>query len=178
MKFTNLILFVLLLSAFGCSKKISMQSEDEMLRTKAQTLAHQYIITDGHVDLPYRLAIKNFRFTKEFIGIPIETKDGDFDFKRAKAGGLDVPFMSIYIPSSYQVTGGAKAYADSLIDMVEKIAAELPDYYKTVKSPAEAEAVVANGKIALPMGMENGAPIEKDIKNVAYFKKGELVTLH
>nr|HMS70878.1 dipeptidase [Saprospiraceae bacterium] len=85
--------------------------------------------------------------------------------------GLDVPFMSIYIPSSYQVTGGAKAYADSLIDMVEKIAAELPDYYKTVKSPAEAEAVVAAGKIALPMGMENGAPIEKDIKNVAYFKK-------
>ncbi|MBK8634026.1 MAG: dipeptidase [Saprospiraceae bacterium] len=171
MKFTNLILFVLLLSAIGCSKKLSKQSDDEMLRTKAQTLAHQYIITDGHVDLPYRLAIKNFRFTKEFIGIPIETKDGDFDFKRAKAGGLDVPFMSIYIPSSYQVTGGAKAYADSLIDMVEKIAAELPDYYKTVKSPAEAEAVVANGKIALPMGMENGAPIEKDIKNVAYFKK-------
>ena len=171
MKFTNLILFVLLLSAIGCSKKLSKQSDDEMLRTKAQTLAHQYIITDGHVDLPYRLAIKNFRFTKEFIGIPIETKDSDFDFKRAKAGGLDVPFMSIYIPSSYQVTGGAKAYADSLIDMVEKIAAELPDYYKTVKSPAEAEAVVANGKIALPMGMENGAPIEKDIKNVAYFKK-------
>ncbi|MBP7642764.1 MAG: dipeptidase [Saprospiraceae bacterium] len=171
MKFTNLILFVLLLSAIGCSKKLSKQSDDEMLRTKAQTLAHQYIITDGHVDLPYRLAIKNFRFTKEFIGIPIETKDGDFDFKRAKAGGLDVPFMSIYIPSSYQVTGGAKAYADSLIDMVEKIAAELPDYYKTVKSPAEAEAVVAAGKIALPMGMENGAPIEKDIKNVAYFKK-------
>lgn len=171
MKFTNLILFVLLLSAIGCSKKLSKQSDDEMLRTKAQTLAHQYIITDGHVDLPYRLAIKNFRFTKEFIGIPIETKDGDFDFKRAKAGGLDVPFMSIYIPSSYQVTGGAKVYADSLIDMVEKIAAELPDYYKTVKSPAEAEAVVANGKIALPMGMENGAPIEKDIKNVAYFKK-------
>ncbi|MBK8388900.1 MAG: dipeptidase [Saprospiraceae bacterium] len=171
MKFTNLILFVLLLSAIGCSKKLSKQSDDEMLRTKAQTLAHQYIITDGHVDLPYRLAIKNFRFTKEFIGIPIETKDGDFDFKRAKAGGLDVPFMSIYIPSSYQVTGGAKAYADSLIDMVEKIAAELADYYKTVKSPAEAEAVVAAGKIALPMGMENGAPIEKDIKNVAYFKK-------
>ena len=40
-----------------------------------------------------------------------------------------------------------------------------------MKSPAEAEAVVAAGKIALPMGMENGAPIEKDIKNVAYFKK-------
>ena len=106
MKFTNLILFVLLLSAIVCSKKLSKQIDDEILRKKAQTLAHQYIITDGHVELPYRLAIKNFRFTKEFIGIPIETKDGDFDFKRAKAGGLDVPFMSIYIPSSYQVTGG------------------------------------------------------------------------
>ena len=46
---------------------------DEALRQKADKLAHQFIITDGHVDLPYRLRVKNFRLTKEFIGIPGET---------------------------------------------------------------------------------------------------------
>jgi membrane dipeptidase len=91
---------------------------DDVLRLQADVLAHRFIITDGHVDLPYRLKVKNFRLTKEFIGIPVETNEGDFDYVRAKKGGLTAPFMSIYIPSSYQISGGAKEVADSLIDMV------------------------------------------------------------
>ena len=89
------------------------QAQEQKLREKADQLAQKYIITDGHVDLPYRLEVRNFRLTKEYLGIPIETEDGDFDFVRSKKGGLDVPFMSIYIPASYQQTGGAKAFADS-----------------------------------------------------------------
>ena len=86
------------------------------------TLAQKYILTDGHVDLPYRLRVRNFRLTKEYLGIPIKTSEGDFDYERAKQGGLDAPFMSIYIPASYQVDGGAKVLADTLIDMVNGIA--------------------------------------------------------
>ncbi len=63
-------------------------STDERLRATAERLAHKYIILDGHVDLPYRLRVKNFKFVREFIGIPIETRDGDFDYVRAKRGGL------------------------------------------------------------------------------------------
>lgn len=144
---------------------------DEELRKIADELAHKYIITDGHVDLPYRLETRNFRLTKEFIGIPIETKDGDFDYVRAKKGGLDVPFMSIYIPSSYQETGGAKEFADSLIDMVRGIAKAHPDKFQVVTSPKQALRNFKKGIISLPMGMENGAPIGNDLKNVAYFHK-------
>ncbi|MEL6925288.1 MAG: dipeptidase [Bacteroidota bacterium] len=143
--------------------------DDTALREKANELAQRYIITDGHVDLPYRLNIINFRLTKEFIGIPLETDEGDFDYKRAKAGGLDAPFMSIYIPASYQQTGGAKAFADSLIDMVNGIIQVHPDKFGTGLSPNDVEQQVKAGKIALPMGMENGAPIEDDLKNVQYF---------
>lgn len=146
-------------------------SQDEALRAKANELAQKYIITDGHVDLPYRLKARNFRLTREYIGIPIETEDGDFDYVRAKAGGLDVPFMSIYIPASYQTDGGAKALADSLIDMVNGIAEVHPDKFAVVTTPKEAEKAVKAGQIALPMGMENGAPVEDDLKNVAYFRK-------
>ena len=77
--------------------------------------------------------------------------------------------MSIYVPSSYQVTGGAKAKADSLINMVQKMADDHPDKFEVAYSLANAEAIVSAGKIALPMGMENGAPLEGDLANVAYF---------
>jgi len=147
-------------------------TEDEMLRNRADSLAHAYIITDGHVDLPYRLKIKNFRLEREFLGIPIETDEGDFDYVRAKEGGLDAPFMSIYIPAENQKRPGAsKLLADSLITMIEGIASSLPDKFSIAYSADHAEKIIMDGMIALPMGMENGAGLEDDLANVSHFKK-------
>jgi membrane dipeptidase len=143
---------------------------DEQLRAYADELAHRYIITDGHVDLPYRLKMKNFRIEREYMGIPVSTTEGDFDYERAKKGGLDAPFMSIYIPSSYQLQPDrGKVLADSLINMVRAIAEQVPDKFALANSPAEVRANFQAGKISLPMGMENGAPIGDDLKNVQYF---------
>ncbi|AWV99894.1 dipeptidase [Arcticibacterium luteifluviistationis] len=136
---------------------------------KATELAHKFIITDGHVDLPYRLKVKNFQLTKEFVGIPVSSKDGDFDFERAKKGGLDAPFMSIYIPARFSSEEG-KLLADSLIDMVNYISDENKEYFEVAKSPEDVRRIFKAGKVALPMGMENGAPI-KELSDVAYFKK-------
>ncbi len=136
---------------------------------KATLLCHQNIIVDGHVDLPYRLKIKNFRLEKEFLGIPIKTKEGDFDYERAKKGGLTSPFMSIYIPSALDPAKG-KLLADSLINMVTYIATNNSQYYAIAKSPNEVEKIFKSGKIALPMGMENGSPISS-LQDVKYFKE-------
>ncbi len=162
-------LFTILL-LFAVVPFIAAQDMDEAaLRQKADNLAQKYIITDGHVDLPYRLKVRNFKLEKEFIGIPIETDDGDFDYVRAKEGGLDAPFMSIYIPARYQEEGGAKALADSLIDMVYGIAEAHPDKFAVAVSPKEVEKNFKKGIVSLPMGMENGAPVEDDLANVEYF---------
>ena len=123
---------------------------------QANILSQKYIITDGHVDLPYRLKVKNFRLDKEYLGIPIETTEGDFDFVRARKGGLDAPFMSIYIPSDRQQEYGAsKTLADSLIHMVESIAQAHPDKFVVAHTPMDCEKAFAKGMVALPMGMEN-----------------------
>ena len=148
----------------------AQNNSDEALRKKADELAHKYILTDGHVDLPYRLKIKNFRLEREYLGIPLKTTEGDFDYERAKKGGLSAPFMSIYIPSSYQQTGGAKELADSLINMVRGIATAHPDKFGIVTTPKEADANFKKGVISFPMGMENGAPLQT-ISDVAYFRK-------
>jgi membrane dipeptidase len=53
--------------------------------------------------------------------------------------------------------------------MVTAIAQQIPDKFALANSPAEVEANFQAGKISLPMGMENGAPIGNDISNVKYF---------
>lgn len=141
---------------------------DEQLRTHADELAQKFIITDGHVDLPYRL--KENGFSKDSISVIQSTKRGEFDYDRAVKGGLDAPFMSIYIPSQYQRQPDfGKLLADSLIDMVTFIAQSLPDKFALAKTPADVEANTKTGKISFPMGMENGAPIGNDLNNVKYF---------
>lgn len=166
--FTSVCVFLLL---FGCTEKKPVdRMTDEQLKAYADELAHRYIITDGHVDLPYRLQMKNFRVEREYMGIPVSTTEGDFDYERAKKGGLDAPFMSIYIPSSYQLQpDNGKALADSLIDMIVGIAEQIPDKFVLANTPEEVDENFKAGKISLPMGMENGAPVGNDISNVKYF---------
>ena len=162
--------FLTILFFSSCSPKLTTENKsDEELKELADKIAHKYIITDGHVDLPYRLRVTNFRFTKDLIGIPISTDEGDFDYERAKKGGLDAPFMSIYIPASYQKDGGAKELADSLIDMVQGIIEAHPDKFASGNSTKEVKSNFKKGLLSLPMGMENGAPVEDDLKNVTHF---------
>jgi len=141
----------------------------EALARQADEIAHKYIIADGHIDVPYRLGEskdKSGALTEDISG---RTKKGDFDYVRAKAGGLDAPFMSIYVPAEYQKKGGAKAFADSLIDMVEGFARTWPDKFALARSPDDVRANFEKGLISLPMGMENGAAIGDDLANVAHF---------
>ncbi len=162
----NRLLLLLLFLAFSFT--FLLAQPDDPLRTKANELARQFIITDGHVDLPYRLRVQNFRLEREYLGIPVETDKGDFDYVRARAGGLDAPFMSIFIPASRE-DNGARALADSLIDMVVGITQAHPDKFALANSPAEVEANFKKGIISLPMGMENGSPIERKLENVQYW---------
>lgn len=135
---------------------------DEALRARARDLTQRYLIVDGHVDVPYRLAEGGPEDLSQ------RTEGGDFDYVRAKAGGLDAPFMSIYIPAERQEDGTARALADSLIDMVEGFAAQWPDKFAVARSVADVRRLAGRGLVALPMGMENGAPIET-LADVAYF---------
>ena len=141
------------------------------IQQKAITLSQKFIITDGHVDLPYRLKVQNFKLEKEYLGIPVSTDKGDFDYVRAKKGGLDAPFMSIFAPANLQNEPGAsKLLADSLIDMVSGIATNLPTKFAIAKSPQDVQINYTRTIVSLPLGMENGSPIEDDINNVKYFK--------
>ena len=146
-------------------------NNDEQLMEKAKELSQKFIITDGHIDTPWRM----HKWGYEDIS---KRSPGDFDYVRAKEGGLDVPFMAIYVPATYQVTGGAKEKAEELIAIVERIVSDHPDKFEIAHSPEEAERIVSEGKIALPMGMENGAPSKEIYPTFNIFMTRALATLH
>ena len=138
-------------------------NNDDKLKARANELAQKFIITDGHIDLPWRLHKNGYE------DISVRTPGGDFDYVRAKQGGLDAPFMSIYVPATYQVTGGAKEMALELMNSVKRITTDHPDKFEMAYSISDVERIFDQGKIALPMGMENGAPIEGDLDNIQFF---------
>ncbi|WP_152426420.1 dipeptidase [Cesiribacter andamanensis] len=142
--------------------ELTEAEQDSLLLTRAQALAQTFIIVDGHIDLPYRLQSKQEDVSKR-------TPGGDFDAERAQLGGLNAPFMSIYIPASLEEKGGGKALAERLIGMVEKLAADHPDKFALALSPSDVRENFEQGLISLPMGMENGTPLEGKLDNVAYF---------
>lgn len=173
MRHKCLYLFLLALSLLGCNQGNSSLSDLE-LKSKADALAKELIIVDGHVDLPYRMEQGGFMLQRKVLNVSVAASDGNFDYPRAKAGGLDAPFMSIYIPSRYQyIEGYAKKFADSLINMTKQLADTYPEQFAMAYSPSDVEANFKAGKISLPMGMENGAPVEDDIALVEeYQRKG------
>jgi len=138
-------------------------NSDDKLKARANELAQKFIITDGHIDLPWRLHKNGYE------DISVRTPGGDFDYVRAKQGGLDAPFMSIYVPATYQLTGGAKEMALELMNSVKRITTDYPDKFEMAYSVSDVERIFNEGKIALPMGMENGAPIEGDLDNIQFF---------
>tara|TARA_B110000014_G_scaffold40369_1_gene26446 strand:+ start:779 stop:1912 length:1134 start_codon:yes stop_codon:yes gene_type:complete len=135
---------------------------------KAKIISKEIIISDGHIDLPYRL--KNEGYLKSInkkINLNIETQ-GDFDIIKAKKGGLDAPFVAIYIPSDYNHID-AYNLADSLIDLVERVVNNNKNYLSLAKSSEDVYKNFKNKLISFPMGMENGSPLGNDLNNLKHF---------
>ncbi len=157
-----LALVAVVLTMTACSREPEPELVVEDLGANAVELARSTLVVDGHVDYPYRQV-------DEPADISVLADGRNFDYVKAKEGGLDAPFMSIYIPSSYQESGGAKELADELIGLIETLETEHPDKFAIARSPDDVEAQFAQGLVSLPMGMENGEPIEGDLSNVQYF---------
>ncbi|HUR30029.1 MAG TPA: dipeptidase [Saprospiraceae bacterium] len=136
---------------------------------KAVELAHKFIIADTHIDLTWRLSNDKFKAGKKYLDLVVESDSGDFDYVRAKKGGLSAAFLAVFIPANFQNDlQTAKAEAISLIDLIEEIISAHPDKFARGDSPAMIESNFKKGLISLPMALENGAPLIS-IEDVQYF---------
>jgi membrane dipeptidase len=155
---------VILLTA--CSTSPNETQGD--VQARATQIARDSIIVDTHIDVPIRVEMSNGS-----LDVTQATATGDFDYPRARDGGLDVPFMSIFIPASVDEAGGSRALADKLIDQVEGMAKRAPTEFALATCVADVRRNVAAGLISLPMGMENGGPMASgDDAPVHFFERG------
>ena len=137
-------------------------AEQSSIEKRAVEITHKYLLTDTHIDVPYRLH-------GGWVDVTVSAPDGQFDYPRAVEGGLNLPFMSIYTPAEMEEEGGSYELANQLIDSMEAIVARAPDKFMLVHSVADARKAKQSGRIGLALGMENGSPIDHKLENVQFF---------
>tara|TARA_B110001454_G_scaffold75199_1_gene72716 strand:+ start:958 stop:2160 length:1203 start_codon:yes stop_codon:yes gene_type:complete len=133
----------------------------------SEQIALEMLIVDTHIDAPYRLW-EQHQSGQEIDDISKMTT-GNFDFTKAKSGGLNVPFFSIYLPAETEEDGSAYEVANNLIDMVEDIITLSPDKFTLIKSIDDISSLDIKNTLGVVLGMENGAPIEGDLSRVQFF---------
>jgi len=150
----------ILLAVLAAPTLVSAEEAD--LSVTASKLAQRALIVDTHIDVPYRLS-------EDWVDVTQSTQDGEFDYVRARSGGLNIPFMSIYTPAESEEEGTSYALANQLIDSVEALVGRAPGKFVIVKTTDDAKKAMENGLIGLAMGMENGSPIDGKLENLAFF---------
>lgn len=143
---TVLAAAALLLAGCGDDAPSSQHSE------QAEAIAQAQLIVDTHIDAPYRLHLRP-------ADLGGDAPDREFDYPRAKSGGLDVAFMSIYTPPSAAVEGRARQLADGQIDAMEALAEQQPGAFAIATCTQDVERIRATSAVALALGMENGSPL-------------------
>ena len=126
------------------------------------------IAVDMHADTVQRVL-------DERIDLQHQLSDGHFDAVRAKAGGLDAQFFSIWVEPQLFGGGGARAVkrADDQIAAVRNLAQEHPETWQFATTAADVRQAVAEGKIAALLGLEGGYAIDERLENVdRYYRMG------
>ena len=126
------------------------------------------IVVDMHADTAQRLVDENVDLEQRLV-------DGHFDAVRAKEGGLDAQFFSIWVEPELFGGGGASAMkrADVQIEAVRNLASKHPETWELATTAADIRRIADSGKIAALMGMEGGYAIDEKIENVErYYKMG------
>ncbi len=130
---------------------------------------HQRAIAiDMHADTTQRLLDEN-------VDLAQRLPDGHFDSVRAREGGLDAQFFSIWVEPELFGGGGPKAMkrADDQIAAVHALAEKHPETWQFATTAADIRRIAAEGKIAALAGLEGGYAIDEKLENVArYYKLG------
>jgi membrane dipeptidase len=149
--------------------KIMNTTSEETTAAKDPLAIHRRaIVVDMHADTTQRLV-------DEKVDLEQRLSDGHFDAVRAKEGGLDAQFFSIWVEPELFGSGGARAMqrADTQIQAVRDLAAKHPETWEVATTATDVRRIAASGKIAALMGMEGGYAIDEKIENVArYYQMG------
>ena len=127
------------------------------------------IAIDMHADTAQRLLDENVDLEKQL-------SDGHFDAVRARAGGLDAQFFSVWVEPQLFGVGGYRAVkrADEQISAVRALAQNHPDTWILATSAADIRRAAKEGKIAALLGLEGGYAIDEHLENVERYYRADV----
>lgn len=149
-------------------KSTPMTNTSEATAGDPLTIHRRAIIVDMHADTTQRLVDEN-------IDLEQRLSDGHLDAARAKEGGLDAQFFSIWVEPELFGGGGARAMerADIQIEAVRELANKHPETWQLATNADDVRRAAAAGKIAALMGLEGGYAIDEKLENVErYYRMG------
>lgn len=162
------IVLLLTLSVLACSQE--QQSESSIPDASADNqLIHDRTLTlDSHIDISFEFATD--------AEDPL-TVDNQVNLEKMREGGLDAGFFIVYVgqtertPENYK-----KAEMDAMtkFNAIHRMTEELyPDRIGLAYSPSDIERLVAEGKLAAAIGIENGFVFGTDLSILdRYFELG------
>ncbi len=126
---------------------------------------HARILTlDTHIDIPEDYATPAHD--------PGQRGDMQVDLPKMREGGLDAGFFIVYVAQGpLSPEGYAAAYKTAIgkFDAIHRQAAQYPDQIELATSPDDVERIVAGGKLASCIGVENLYPAGPDTAKIAEF---------
>ena len=171
-----LIAGAVVLVAVNCGGHLSNNQQQSNSRTTSET-KHQFdllsvhrhaTIVDMHADTVQRMI-------DEHVDINQELSDGHLDAVRAKRGGLDAQFFSIWVEPQLFGGGGASAMkrADIQIEAIRDLTTKHPENWQLATTADDIRRAENARKIAALMGLEGGYAIDEKIENVQrYYDMG------
>src|SRR5712692_2825523 len=149
-------------------KTMNNTSENTTAANDPLAIHRRAIIVDMHADTTQRLV-------DEKVDLEQHLSDGHLDAVRAKVGGLDAQFFSIWVEPELFGAGGERAMkrADVQIQAIQALAEKHPETWEVAMTAADIRRIASSGKIAALMGMEGGYAIDEKIENVGrYYQMG------
>ena len=149
----------------GCQNNKMNQDKTTPVAQAAATdplsIHKRAIAVDMHADSVQRVL-------DEHVDLEQQLSDGHFDAVRAKAGGLDAQFFSIWVEPQLFGGGGARAVkrADDQIAAIRELAEKHPETWQLATSAADVRRAAQDGKIAALLGLEGGYAIDEKLENV------------
>src|SRR3546814_7260603 len=136
----------------------------------SRALAQDAVTVDTNIGAPGMLI-------DGWMDLGKEAEGREFDYPKARDGGLDVAFMSIYTSPRQDEDDSALQVANEMIDSVEALAQRHPDRFALLLSPKDDDTLRKGERVLLTLGKENGAPLRDDLANAQFFSDRDLLYL-
>jgi len=156
----NLTLGLIAFSLVACQGDVKAPANEAPVKIDAATIHDRTLTLDTHIDIP-------LTYMEEID--PSGPTELQVDLPKLKAGELDSGFWIIYIPQGELTEEGYAAgleIAETRNKALQALTQTHSDNFELAKTADDVRRIVADGKHAVLIGMENAYPLGESVEAI------------